>query len=106
MEVRLQVEDRSIAILPNRGFEQQRIRKAFVAEDLRMHAGDQHLLVVGSVEDADAPPFRKITRDTPQKIMEQLGSAGMLEAEHLASLRIDPGHHMPDRTILPAASMA
>ena len=26
--------------------------------------------------------------------------AGMLEAEHLAALRIDPGHHVPDGAIL------
>jgi hypothetical protein len=40
MAVRLQVQDRSIAILPNRGLDQESVRKAFVTEDLRMDAGD------------------------------------------------------------------
>ena len=32
--------------------------------------------------------------------MLQLGRAGMLEAEHLAALGIDAGHHVPDDAIL------
>src|ERR1700733_8123807 len=55
--------------------------------------------VPGEGQNADPTPFRKISRGTPKKIMEQLGGTGMLETEHLASLWIDPRHHMPDRTI-------
>ena len=65
-----------------------------------MNACDQHLFVVGPVENADPSSFRKIRRGAPKKIMKQLGGAGMLEAEHLASLRIDLRHHMPDGAIL------
>ena len=64
-----------------------------------MHAGDQHLLVVGSVEDADPPAFRQIAGGAPEKIVLQFGGAGMLEAEYLAALRIDPGHHVLDGAV-------
>ena len=65
-----------------------------------MHAGCRHRSVVGTVEDAEPSAFRKITRGTPQEIMKQLDGAGMPEAEDLAFLRIDPGHHVPDRPII------
>ena len=78
----------------------RRVREPFAAENLGMHADDQHLLVIGSVEDADPPAFRQIARGAPEKIVLQFGGAGMLEAEDLAALRIDPGHHMPDGAVL------
>ena len=64
-----------------------------------MHADDQHLLVIGSVEDADPPAFRQIAGGAPEKIVLQFRRAGMLEAEHLAALRIDPGHHVLDGAV-------
>ena len=64
-----------------------------------MHANDQHFLVIGSVEDADPPAFRQIARGAPQKIMLQFRGAGMFEAEHLATLRVDAGHHMLDGAV-------
>ena len=64
-----------------------------------MHARDQHLLVIGSVEDPDPPPFRQITCGAPEKIVFQLGGAGVFEAEHLTALRVHPGHHMPYGTV-------
>ena len=64
-----------------------------------MHADDQHLLVIGSVEDADLPAFRQIARGAPEKIVFQFGGAGMFEAEHLAALRVDPGHHVLDGAV-------
>ena len=64
-----------------------------------MHADDQHFLVIGTVEDADPSAFRQIARGAPEKIVLQFGGAGMLEAEHLAALRVDAGHHMPDGAV-------
>ena len=64
-----------------------------------MHADDKHLLIIGPVEDADSPAFRQIAASAPEKIVFQFGSAGMLEAEHLAALRVDPGHHVPDGAV-------
>ena len=65
-----------------------------------MHADDQHFLVVGSVEDADPAALRQIARGAPEEVVLQFGGAGMLEAEHLAALRIDAGHHVPDGAVL------
>ncbi len=64
-----------------------------------MHADDQHLLVVGAVEDADPPAFGQIARRAPEKVVLQLRGAGMLEAEDLAALRIDARHHVPDGAV-------
>ena len=64
-----------------------------------MHAHDQHLLVIGSVEDTDPPAFRQIARGAPEKIVLQFGGAGMFEAEHLAALGVDAGHHVPDGAV-------
>ena len=64
-----------------------------------MHADDQHLLIVGAVEDADLPTSRQIACRPPKRVVLQFCGAGMLEAEHLATLRIDPRHHMADRAV-------
>ena len=55
-----------------------------------MHADDQHLFVIRSVEDADPSALRQLTSTAPEKIVLQFGGAGMLEAEDLAALRVDP----------------
>ena len=65
----------------------------------RVHADDQHLLVIGSVENADPPAFRQIAGGAPEKIVLQFGGAGMLEAEYLAALRVDPGHDVLDGAV-------
>ena len=57
-----------------------------------MHADDQHLLVIGTVEDADPAAFGKAASGAPKKIMFKLLGAWLLEAEDLAAFRIDPGH--------------
>ena len=77
----------------------RRIRDPFAAQNFGMHADDQHFLVIGSVEDADPPAFRQIAGGAPEKVVLQFGGAGMLEAEDLAALRIDPGHHVPDGAV-------
>ena len=61
-----------------------------------MYAGDQHLLVVGSVENADPPAFRQITGG---EVVFQFGGAGMLEAEYLAALGVVPGHDVFDSAV-------
>ena len=78
----------------------RRVRDPLAAENFGMHAGNQHLLIVRPVENADLATLRQVAGGAPKKIMLQLGGAGMLEAEDLATLRIDPGHHVPDGTIL------
>jgi hypothetical protein len=70
-------------------------------QELGVNADDQHLLVVGPVEDADPAALRQVARGAPEEVVLQLGGAGVLEAEHLAALRIDPGHDVPDGAVLP-----
>ena len=65
-----------------------------------MHANDEHFLVVGTIEDADPPAFRQPAGRAPQKIVLQFLGARLFEAEHLAALRIDPGHDVPDGAVL------
>jgi hypothetical protein len=57
-----------------------------------MHANDEHLLVVGTIEDADPPAFRQTAGRAPEKIVLQFLGARLFETENLAALRIDPGH--------------
>src|SRR5271169_3744462 len=64
-----------------------------------MHAGNQYLLVVRSVKDANPSAFGKVAGGAPEKIVLQFTGAGMLEAEDLAALRIDPRHHVPDGAV-------
>ena len=65
-----------------------------------MHPDDQHLLVVGAVEDPDPPAFGKPARRAPEKVVLQLLGGRLLEAEDLAALRIDPRHDVADGAIL------
>ena len=65
-----------------------------------MHAHDEHLLVVGTVEDADPPAFGKPAGGAPEKVVLQFLGARLLEAEDLAALRIDAGHDVPDGAVL------
>jgi len=45
-------------------------------------------------------PRREVSGRAPEKVVLEFLRAGMLEAEHLAALRIDAGHHVLDRAIL------
>ena len=66
-----------------------------------MHPNDQHFLIIGPVEDADAAAFRQRAGGAPEKVVLQFRRTRMFEAEHLAALRIDAGHHVPDGAVLP-----
>ena len=65
-----------------------------------MDPNDEHLLVVGTVEDPDPPALGKPGCRAPEKVVLELLGARLLEAEDLTALRIDPGHDVPDRTVL------
>src|SRR5664279_2898 len=59
-EMSFQVDDRPIPLLPDAVRVGRNIGQAFAAQNLRVNARDQHFLVVGAVEDADAPALRQI----------------------------------------------
>ena len=65
-----------------------------------MHANDEHLLVVGTIEDADPPAFRQTAGRAPQKIVFQFLGAGLFETEDLAALGIDARHDVPHGAVL------
>ena len=52
-------------MMPERLIIARRIHECLAAQKFGVHAEDQHLLVVGPVEDADPTPFRQITRRPP-----------------------------------------
>src|SRR4029077_2641568 len=87
--------------LPDRLLIERSTCNSLAAKNLRVYADDQNLLVIGSVEYADSSSFRQVARGPPQKIVLQFHRAGVLIAEYLATLRVDPGHHVPDRAIFP-----
>ena len=64
-----------------------------------MHANDEHLLVIGTIEDADSPAFRQSASRAPEKIVIQFFGARLFETENLAALRIDTGHHVLDGAV-------
>src|ERR1700730_2854463 len=96
-----QIHDRAKSVLPDGLLVKRSISYSLAAKNLRVYADDQHFLVIGSVEDADPPAFRQVTGGPPQKIVLQFHRAGVLIAEYLATLRVDPGHHVPNRAIFP-----
>ena len=58
VEVFLQIHDRTIPVVPDRLVVARRAGNPFAAENLAVHADDQHLLVVRPIEDADPPALR------------------------------------------------
>jgi len=65
-----------------------------------MHSNHQHFLIIRAIEYADLSAFREPARRAPEKVMFQFGGAGLFETGYLATLRIDPGHDVPDSAIL------
>jgi len=79
----LQVHDGTIPVLPDGRRVRQLIRQLLAEKKFRMHAHDEHFLVIRTIEDADPPPFGKPARRTPEKIVFELFGAGLFETEHL-----------------------
>src|ERR1039457_1411674 len=100
IQVALQVHDGAIALLPDGFRVAQLFRKPLAEENLRMHPHNQHLFVIGTIEDADLPAFRKPAGGAPENIVFQLSGAGLFETENLAALRIDPAHDVPNGAVL------
>src|ERR1700689_1046008 len=99
MQVLLQFDDRAVAPLPDLFPAVRPLRHALADQDLRMNAGDQDFLVVGTIEYPDPPPGRQAPRGAPEKIMLQLVRAGLLETEDVHALGIDPRQDMADGAV-------
>ena len=73
--------------------------EALVLEHLGVDANDEHLFVIGPVEDADAAALGKAQVGAPEKVVLELGGAGLLEAGNVAALRVDAAHHVADGAV-------
>ena len=87
------------ALLPDL-LSHERCRQVLAYQILGMDADDEHLLVVGAVEDADTATLRDRLVGAPQEVVVELLRGRLLEREHLAALGIHAGHHVLDRRIL------
>jgi hypothetical protein len=59
-KVFLKIRDRTVTIVPDRFVIVGSFRNTFAEQNFGMHAGNQNLLAIGSVEDSDSPAFRKV----------------------------------------------
>ena len=64
-----------------------------------MDANDQHLFVVGTVEDADSASLGRRQIGAPQEIVLEFGGAGLFEACDVAALRVDAAHDVANGAI-------
>jgi len=71
MEMLLQAHDGTIPLRPKGLLVEQFIRKPLAAKNLRMHANDEHLLIVGTIEDA----IRRVPADGRSCAKENRASA-------------------------------
>ena len=71
-----------------------------------MHSHDQHLLVIGAVEDADASALGQIARGTPEEIVLQLRCEGGLKLNTSQPWGLTPDMTCSIAPSLPAASIA
>src|SRR6266705_5148110 len=66
-----------------------------------MHAHDQHVLVVGTIENPNDPSARSDPMHTPEEVMVQFPRGRGFKRTHLASLWIDSGENLVNRISLP-----
>jgi hypothetical protein len=100
VKVSLKIHNRTITIGPDLACHRAERQGCPRRPEFRDARGQSELLVIGPVEDADPPAFRKVAGGAPEKIVLQFAGAGMLEAEDLAALRIDTRHHVPDGAVV------
>src|SRR5437773_5871946 len=77
-----------------------RRRELLGSENLRVHANDEYLLVVGTVEDADAAALWQRLHRPPEVIVIEFFLRRTLERIDLGALRIQTAHHVLDGAVL------
>jgi hypothetical protein len=103
MKMPLQIYDGAIAPIPYGFLVAQLCRKSLAAKKLGMDPNDQHVFVIGTIEDTDPTAFGKATGSTPQEVVVQFFGAWLLEAEYLTPFGIDAGHHVPNSAVFARA---
>src|SRR5579863_3862399 len=85
---------------------EQCIRQALVTENLGMDAGNQHLLVVGPIEDTDSSALWQIACGAPKEVVLQLNGLGCSKLKTWQPCGFTPDMTCLMRPSLPAASIA
>jgi hypothetical protein len=76
-------------------------RQALLGETRGVHANDEHLLVVGAVEHADAAAPRERADAAPEIVVVELHVGGPAEGCDTGALRVQAAHDVLDDTVLP-----
>ena len=98
-EIPLPVVDRFVPAFPDVVL--ARLGRELLAHEvLGMHTDDQHLLVVGPVEDGDLAPRRQPFLVAAKEVLIELPRGWDLEALDPHTLGVDATHHMPNRPVL------
>src|SRR5262249_45356243 len=98
-QVQLPVVDRVVPACPDMMLARLG-RKLLANEVLRVHADDEHLLVVRTVEDADLPARRQPLLIAAEEVLVELEHRRDLEALDAHTLRVEAAHHVADRPVL------
>jgi len=75
-------------------------RELLGAQDVRVHADHEDLLVVRAIEDADVAALGQAAYAAPQEVVVELLPGRPLEGPHVDTLRIDSRHDVLDRAVL------
>ena len=76
------------------------IRNALGFDQFGVDLHDEHFLVVGTIEDADAAALGGCAGISPEEVMAELFGRRVLEAGDLATLRVEARHDVLDGAIL------
>ena len=79
VEVPLHIHDGAVALLPHVFLVAQLFRKSLVAENLGMYSNHQHFFVIGTIENADPPPFGKPAVERQRKSCCSSSALGCLK---------------------------
>src|SRR5262249_19549236 len=86
-KVILEVRDVGKPLVPDM-LVQERRRQLLSLQNVLMHAHNEHLLIVRSVEDPDPSPLGQALGVAPEKVVVEVLRRGLLEGKYLAALRI------------------
>ena len=98
-QVPLQGVDVLVAVVPELVVDLG-VGDALGLDQLGMDPDHQHFLVIRAVEDADPAALGQGPGVSPEEVVVELLGRGLLEAEDLAALGVDPRHDVLDRAVL------
>ena len=79
VEVMFQIRGGMISFLPDGLFVARLFRKPLAEENFRMHPDDHHFLIIGTIEDADAPTLGQATGRRQQTSCSSSSALGCLK---------------------------